>query len=184
MRKTKRIAPYLTQDEIHRLFAVIESPRDRAIFRLTYHRGLRASELGMIQVGDYHGGRILINRLKGSNGGEYVLVKAERQAIRGWLKVRGAEPGAMFPSRKHTPISRFQLHRLMRLYCAAAGIPREKAHMHALKHACGTHLSEKEPDIAAVQDHLGHANIQNTMIYVRIANARRNALAERLADWR
>jgi integrase len=41
-----RIPAYLTPEEIVRLFAAITSPRDRAIFRLTYHRGLRASELG------------------------------------------------------------------------------------------------------------------------------------------
>jgi site-specific recombinase XerD len=68
----------------------------------------------------------------------------------------------------------------MRQYCAAAGIPLEKAHMHALKHSCGTHLSAMEPDIVAIQDHLGHANIQNTMVYVQIASKRRDEFADRL----
>jgi hypothetical protein len=31
----------------------------------------------------------------------------------------------------------------MKEYCAKAGIRREKAHMHALKHSCGTHLAER-----------------------------------------
>ena len=78
MPKPKKIPAYLTAEEIRRLFAVISSPRDRAIFRVNYHRGLRASEVGMIQVGDYHAGRLLIKRLKGSNGGEYELVNRAR----------------------------------------------------------------------------------------------------------
>jgi integrase len=52
-RKSSRIPAYLTPEEIARLFAAIKSPRDRAIFRLAYHRGLRASELGIIQFSDY-----------------------------------------------------------------------------------------------------------------------------------
>jgi hypothetical protein len=32
-----------------------------------------------------------------------------------------------------------------------------------------------------IQDHLGHVNIQNTMIYVQITNKRRDQFAESLA---
>jgi integrase len=183
MPKPKKIPAYLTAEEIRRLFAVIESPRDRAIFRVTYHRGLRASEVGMIQVGDYHAGRLLIKRLKGSNGGEYELVKVERQALRAWIQQRGTEPGPLFPEHGKG-IDRFQLNRLMKTYCKAAGIDRAKAHMHALKHSCGTHLSAREPDIVAVQDHLGHASIGNTRKYLAIANARRDSFAKKLDNWK
>ena len=31
-----------------------------------------------------------------------------------------------------------------------------------------------------IQDHLGHVNIQNTMIYVQITNKRRDQFAEQL----
>jgi integrase len=48
----------------------------------------------------------------------------------------------------------------------------------------GTHLSAREPDIVAIQDHLGHASIVNTMKYVAIANARRDDFAKRLDDWK
>jgi integrase len=86
----------------------------------------------------------------------------------------------MFPSRNHQDISRFWLHGLMKGYCAAAGIPAEKAHMHALKQSCGTQLSARDADIVAIQDHMGHASIGNTMKYVSIASKRRDEFAERL----
>ena len=35
---------YLTQDELQRFFKVITSPRDRALFALIYHYGLRVDE--------------------------------------------------------------------------------------------------------------------------------------------
>jgi site-specific recombinase XerD len=184
-RKQKSIPEYLTPEEMERFFRGILSIRDRALFRLTYHRGLRASELGMIQLADYRPtvGRIFIRRLKGSNSGEYHLTKVEQQVLRAWLRERGTAAGALFQSRNHQPISRFRLAQLMKQYCTAAGIPDVKAHMHALKHSCGTHLSAREPDIVAIQDHLGHADIRNTMKYVQIASKRRDEFAGRLSDW-
>jgi integrase len=184
-RKAKRVPDFLTVEEIDRLFVAIVSVRDRAMFRLAYHRGLRASELGLIQLSDYRPtvGRIFIRRLKGSNSGEYLLTKAEQHALRAWLRERGTAAGALFSSRNHRPISRFRLGQLMKRYCRSAGIPDVKAHMHALKHSCGTHLSARETDIVAIQDHMGHANIQNTMIYIQITSKRRDEFAGRLADW-
>lgn len=184
-RGPKPLPEYLTPEEIDRLFRVITSIRDRALFRLAYHRGLRASELGLLQSSDYRPnvGRLFVRRLKGSHSGEYHITQAEQQALRAWLRARGIASGPLFASRNHHPISRWRLDQLMKHYCELAGIPPEKAHMHALKHSCGTHLSAREPDIVAIQDHLGHANIQNTMTYIQIASKRRDEFAERLRDW-
>ena len=43
---------FLREEEIERLFSVIDSTRDHAIFQLAYHAGLRASEIGMLQLRD------------------------------------------------------------------------------------------------------------------------------------
>lgn len=183
-RKQSKAPEYLTEEEITRFFAAIPKSdlRSRAMFRLMYHRGLRASEMGLFRMDDYRGtsGRIMVNRLKGSRGGEYLMLEPERAALKAWIRHRGTAPGPLFPSRNHAPIERTQVFRLMRKYCQAAGIPDQKAHPHALKHSCGTHLSATEKDIVAIQDHLGHAKIDNTMIYVRVSSRRRDELAERL----
>jgi len=184
-RKQQPIPEYLTEDEIERLFRAIGSDvRSRAMFRLLYHRGLRASEIGKLRLEDYQPvvGRLFVRRLKGSRGGEYHLVESERVALKAWLRLRGKDPGPLFPSRNHNPLSRWRLNVLMTSFCKVAGIPSEKAHPHALKHSCGTHLSARERDIAVIQDHLGHANIQNTMKYVQITNRRRDEFAEKLDD--
>ena len=58
---------FLTLDEVRRLFAAIESKRDRAIFLIAYRHGLRASEVGMLRVADleFKTLRLMTNRLKG-----------------------------------------------------------------------------------------------------------------------
>ena len=47
-----RLPKYLTQDELHRFFAVIPSPRDRALFAVIYHYGLRVDEATMLALED------------------------------------------------------------------------------------------------------------------------------------
>jgi site-specific recombinase XerD len=183
-KKTAQAAP--EEDEVSRFFAVIDSPRDRAIFRLMYHAGLRASEIGMLEMRDYNRRRdiITIDRLKGSNRGEHHLCKAEKLALNQWIKVRGSRPGVMFASREHHPISRKMLHVLVRKYARKAELPRELQHCHMFKHACCTHLLSRGFNVEQVQDWVGHANIQNTMIYAKVTNSRRAEMAARLQDWR
>lgn len=176
---------YLTEDELARLFAAISSVRDRAIFRLAYHRGLRAGEIGRLQLADYRPAeeRIEINRLKGSRSGEFHLTAHESRALRAWLRVRGTVPGPLFRTRLGSGISQQMLDKLIKRYGTAAGLPRVKCHMHALKHSCGTHLMSRGEHIEDVQDHLGHVNIQNTLIYARITNKRREERDRRLREW-
>ena len=90
---------HLTTRETEALFRAITDPRDRAIFQVAYHRGLRASEVGRLDLADYRAvhGRLFVHRLKGSISNEYLLTAAEQTALRAWLRVRGLVPGPLFP---------------------------------------------------------------------------------------
>jgi site-specific recombinase XerD len=187
-KKRSKAAPsHLQELEIERLFKVITGARDRAIFRLAYHAGLRASEVGMLELRDYQPRteRMFIHRLKGSNSGEHHLCREEAKALRAWLKVRGNDPGPIFTSRKRRAISRKMLDVLMKQYGAIAALPEKLRHFHVLKHSCATHLLSKGFHVEQVQDWIGHANIQNTMIYAHVTNSRREEMGKALRDsWR
>jgi integrase len=66
------VPTYLTQDELKRFFAAIESLRDKALFGLIYHDGLRVGEALMLTVDDvnFKNHRITVRRLKHGLGGE------------------------------------------------------------------------------------------------------------------
>ena len=183
----KKAMSFLSEEEIERLFGVIASIRDRAIFRLAYHAGLRASEIGMLQLRDYDAkaAKIFVHRLKGSNSGHHHLMREEARALRAWLKVRGSFPGPIFQSKQKRPIDCTTLHLLMKKYGAAAGIPAKLRHFHVLKHCCATHLLSKGFGVERVQDWIGHANIQSTMEYAKVTNSRRDDMAQQLKEtWR
>ncbi len=85
-----REVTFLTQDEVKRLFAVIKRKRDRALFTLAYHHGLRASEVGLLQITDLDlkQGRISIHRVKDSSSGVYPLQPSDMKLIRAYLRER------------------------------------------------------------------------------------------------
>lgn len=45
--------------------------------------------------------------------------------------------------------------------------------VHSLRHSIATHMLEAGFEIEVVKDHLGHRNIQSTLIYAQITNKRR-----------
>jgi integrase/recombinase XerD len=177
---------YLEEREIAAFFAVIKKRRDRAIFRLVYHRGLRAHEVGVLQLSDFRDrdGVLHVYRGKGSISRDHSLTNEELKTLRAYIKDRGTSPGPLFPSRQgRAGISRFRLDQMMKEYCRLARIPLAKAHMHALKHSCGTHLAERGASAEEIQDWLGHREASSTAIYMHFSRKRRAELDQRFKDW-
>ena len=180
MDQKARQIKYLDHNQVERLLRVIHTPRDRAMFEIGFHRGLRVSELGMLRMEDYRrdSGRLYVTRAKGSISGEYPLLKRERAALNAWLKVRGDAPGCIFPSRLGSPISQQRVDVMTKRFFRLAGLPSDRAHFHTLRHSCAVWLLEQDRDLLEIQDHLGHASITNTAIYARVSPVRRERMAK------
>ena len=187
-RKADKPLKFLSPEETEAFFRVIPSSnkRDTAIFRLIYHRGLRASEVATLQMSDWSDEteRLQVRRKKGSISAPFRVTAIEARVLRSWIRERGTAAGPLFPSRKHSPISRYQIFRLMQDYCRRANIPAERSHPHCFKHSCGTHLLERLGDITLVQDWLGHRDIKSTMVYAKVVNASRERATNQMRDWR
>jgi type 1 fimbriae regulatory protein FimB len=179
--RTEKIK-FLTPAETIRLFSVMESKRDRAIFLIAYQHGLRASEVGHLRSTDLDlvRMRIRIYRVKGSHGGDHPLQPDEVKAIKSYLRSRSDTSPILFPSNRREPISRKMLDVLMKRYGEQAKIPKDKRHFHVLKHSIATHLLDAGADLRFVQDWLGHAQISNTVIYTFISSASRDERARHL----
>src|SRR6266436_6721035 len=110
-RQGTRAIHFLTQDELRRLFKVIRSKRDKAMFLVAYRHGLRASEIGLLQRADVDAkqGRVNIHRLKGSISGVYPMQPDVLKAVRSYLRTRADESPYLFVSNRNVPIGRFML---------------------------------------------------------------------------
>jgi integrase/recombinase XerD len=154
---------YFTQDELRRLFAVIKSKRDKGLFYLAYHHGLRASEVSLLQRTDIQDrqGRIYVHRIKGSVSKVYPIQPEDMRRIRSYLRSRKDDSPYLFVSNRGMPLERRSYWDLMQKYGKMTDVPKEKWRFHALRHSIAVHLLDAGADVAFVQDRLGHANIQN-----------------------
>jgi integrase len=173
---------FLSQDEVRRLLAVITGKRDRALFQLAYHHGLRASEVSLLQRDDIHAkqGRIYIPRVKGSIAKTYPMQPEDVRLVRAYLRTRADDSPYLFISTRGIPLERRSYWDLMQKYGKVADIPKSKRRFHALRHAIAVHLLDAGADVAFVQDRPGHANIQNTMVYMRYPPVTRDAQTRQL----
>lgn len=181
-RQPNRLIHVLTQEELQRLFAVMTPKRDRALFRLAYRHGLRASEIGLLGRTDVdlHTGRLTVHRLKGSLSGIYPMQPDTQRLLTAYLRSRTDRSPYLFISNRQLPISRYTLWHLMQRYGAAVDLPPEKRTFHILKHSIVTHLLDAGADLAFVRDWLGHANIQNTLLYARLTTVTRDTIARKV----
>lgn len=177
----RRLPRYLTQPEVVAFFGVITSARDRALFALIYHYGLRVSEVALHAHGDvdFEHGRIVVKRKKGGVWTERPLFGSTAQLLAAHLAANpGDATGALFPGRAGA-LRKRQIQALFAGYRAAAGLdPRYGCH--SLRHSIGTHLLEAGASLEFVQDHLGHQDIRSTRIYAQITDRYRRAMFETL----
>jgi len=165
----RTLPKYLTQDELKRFFDAIGSARDRALFALIYHYGLRVDEATAIAVQDVDlkNHRIRIRRLKNGAGGEKPLWRHTAKLLRAYTRVRRDAGPYLFTGREG-PLKKRMVQKLFGDYATKAGI--QGRSVHALRHSIAVHLLEAGRGIEYVADHLGHKNIQNTKIYAQITN--------------
>ncbi len=171
---------YATKEQVQKLLAATRrNVRDHAIFTVMYWRGLRASEVGRLQLSDWKpdSGRLFVHRSKNGVSAEYLVSAAEKKALNAWLKVRGRAPGPLFVSQLRRPISVRRVQDLFGFYASRAGWPEELRHVHVLRHSIAVHLVERGIDVLAIKDWLGHRNISSTMVYAQMTNPARDRVA-------
>ena len=146
--------------------------RDKAILELFYSSGLRLDELVSANLQDIDWSEALI-RVRGKGNKQRVLPigRMAVAAIKDWLKVRsayvGTEPEALFLSKQKNRISNRQVQQRVKLWSERQGLA-QHLHPHMLRHSFATHMLEASSDLRAVQELLGHANLNTTQVYTHL----------------
>lgn len=172
----RKLPVVLSRDEVARLLGATTCLKHQAALSVAYGAGLRVGEVAMLKVRDIDSERMLL-RVERGKGGQYrnaMLPKDLLTLLRQWWKL-GREQGVMhrdgwlFPGQHYLkPISTRQLHRVVVEAAQAAGIAK-RVGPHTLRHSFATHLLEDGTDIRIIQALLGHAKLENTAFYTRVA---------------
>ncbi len=153
--------------------------RDRAMLELMYASGLRASEVGALEINDFHETLGVVRVTGKGNKQRLVPVgKPARESIRAYLSqcrprlVRpdGRDQGRLILPRSGRPIERVAVWQIVKRHAAAAVL--RGVHPHMLRHSFATHLLAGGADLRVVQELLGHADIATTQVYTHVDKAR------------
>lgn len=150
--------------------------RNRAILELLYGTAIRRGECVRLNVGDVdlHTRTLLVRDGKG-NKDRFVPIpgKAAEAALRYLERARPFlvhDPAelALFLGRGGKRVSASLIRIMLKASAKRAGI-QKRAHPHALRRACATHLLQRGASVRHVQELLGHASIDTTAVYTDVA---------------
>lgn len=172
----RKLPVVLSRDEVARLLNATTCLKHQAALSVAYGAGLRVAEVSALKVADVDSERMLL-RVERGKGGQYrnAMLSADLLTLlRQWWKV-GRQQGVMhrdgwlFPGQHALkPISTRQLHRIVVEAAQAADIAK-RVGPHTLRHSFATHLLEDGTDIRVIQVLLGHAKLDNTAFYTKVA---------------
>jgi site-specific recombinase XerD len=190
MQEPQKVPLILSQDETRRLLAMAGCLRDRLLLSLGYGAGLRAGEVVTLRVKHIDSAQNII-RVEQSKGKKDRLVMLSPDTLgmlREWWKVRpnrwdagvASQERLLFPGRKPgEPLTTRQLNRLFHDTAGAAGI-KKAVNLHSLRHSFATHLFDRGVDIRTIQALLGHAKLETTARYTRVATGMISAVVSPL----
>lgn len=174
VREPRKLPVILSPDEVACVIDCAPGPglKYKAALSVAYGAGLRASEVVSLQVRDIDSARMLIrvDQGKGKRDRYVMLSPSLLELLRDWW--RQARPRAwLFPGRDVAQhITTRQLNRCFHVAADMAGIDK-KVSLHTLRHSFATHLLEQNIDVRVIQVLLGHAKLDTTALYTRVATA-------------
>lgn len=176
--KNKEIRPreYLTSAEIEKLLSAAKRAgryghRDYTLILVMYRHGLRVSEAAALtwdQV-DLDAGYMHVTRAKNGTDSTHPISGVEMRALRRLRReTRIDDPRFVFLSERGAPLTTSAVRKIIARAGRLAQFP-WPIHPHMLRHSCGYHLAMRGIDTRAIQQYLGHKNIQNTVIYTELS---------------
>src|ERR1700674_4274483 len=166
----RKLPVVLSPEEVARLLDAAPGLKYRAALSAAYGAGLRAAEVISLKVGDIDSKRMVIRVEQGKGRKDrYVMLSPHLlELLRAWWKVARPQ-GWLFPGRdRMQPMTTRQLNRACHAAAHMAEV-NKRVSFHTLRHSFATHLLEQNIDIRVIQVLLGHAKLDTTALYTRVA---------------
>ncbi len=170
---------YLEESDCEKLLNVCDGPyalRDYCILMLFMSCGLRVSELVSLNTTDIYEDHL---RVLGKGNKERVVFFGDgcREAIDDYLIVRNVEKvaekdkNALFISQKNCRFGVRGVQQMVEKKLLQAGLDATRYSPHKLRHTAATLMLKNGVDTRALQEVLGHSNLNTTQIYTHLDNA-------------
>ena len=166
---SRRLPYYLTPEEAHQLIDAAGISRDRLLLRVLWEAGVRISEAISLRLANI--GRDGIRVLGKGNVERVVYVQDSLlTAILFHAQEQGLERhDFLFPSRKGGHITKQRADQILKQAARRAGLQRT-VHAHLFRHGYAINFLNCSGRLDALQEQLGHRDINTTRIYLRLTD--------------
>ena len=166
---SRRLPYYLTPEEVHLLIDNAETDRDRLLLRLLWETGVRVSESVAVTLSDVsrEGVRVL-------GKGKIERVVFVQEGLVAAILFFAQEAGLgrddyLFASRRGGHITKQRADQIIRQAARTAGLERN-VHAHLFRHGYAINFLNHGGRLDALQEQLGHRDINTTRIYLRLTS--------------
>jgi integrase/recombinase XerD len=181
-RAQKKLIGYLYQEEILKLFDVVdlkrkEGFRDYTILHLLFDSGARASEIATLNIDyfDLHKKTLAIL----GKGNRYRLIElwpktvqlVKRYIAQYRINPKPGYTERLFINQRGEEFTRHGIYKLCKKYLCLA-LPQNRIKnlhpVHSFRHGCAMNMLATGESLTDIKNRLGHENLQSTMTYLQL----------------
>jgi len=170
VQEPRRAPVVLSREEVALLLQAAPGLKYKAALSVAYGAGLRVSEVAHLKVSDIDSDPMTLRVEQGKGQRDRTVMLSPRllELLRDWW--HAARPQVwLFPGQNPiNPVTARQLNRAVTAAKNLAGVSK-RVSPHTLRHSFATHLLEQGADIRVIQVLLGHAKLETTALYTRVA---------------
>ncbi len=169
-KKSKKLPEVFTKTEIKKILAMVQNVKHKLILALMYSSGLRVSEIINVKVKDLdlENQTLKVRQAKGAKDRMTIMSKKVAGVLQKYVKNKKAND-YIFENAQRGKLTERAVQKVFTAALKKSKI-KKKASCHSLRHSFATHLLEAGTNIRYIQELLGHARLETTQIYTKVAN--------------
>jgi len=196
-RTQRKLIGFLYPDEILKVQDGVDLTkkggfRDYVILRLLDDSGARANEIATLNLDYFNPGQNTLAIL--GKGNRFRLIELDPAPTRllnlyiAKYRVKPKPPyqHRLFINQRGEQITRHGIYRICRKYLVKALSPKRLKGInpvHSFRHSCAIRMLSCGEPVSVIKNHLGHENVQSTMVYLQLDLMRRKEVQRRFIEY-
>jgi len=196
-RTQKQLIGFLYQKEIFLIFDAVdlnkkEGFRDYTMLHLLYDSGARASEIAALNLDYFDPQQKTLAILGKANCFRLInLWPKTTELIKRYIQKYRPTPKPLYQHRlfinqRGEELTRHGINRLCKKYLTKVLSPKRLKDInpaHSFRHSCAVNMLASGSSLSDIKNHLGHDNIQSTMVYLHMDLTRRREVQKKFIEY-